>query len=179
MNDKTLIVIVVVKYCGTVREYHILCLCMLWGRPQHLSLEPVAGTAIHFHLEKVGKERPKGISWRWVGKRWRCLCVFGLGCRCDELISQLNPIHTADAKVMRLSSWVASVFWLVALCELNSHLAHDECHRVHSHRRRHSTRIRCPQICSDSSTLSPTSCVASAVCIRLYTQHRPHCFVCC
>jgi len=61
---------------------------------------------------------------------------------------------------------------------LNSQLAHDDCRRVvRSHRRHDATRLRCRQICSDSSTLSLTSCelcrpligdAASAVYIGLY-----------
>jgi len=43
-------------------------------------------------------------------------------------------------------------------CEQNSQLAHDDCRRVRSHRRHGATRLRCWQICSDSSRLSPTSC---------------------
>jgi len=38
--------------------------------------------------------------------------------------------HTAD--VTQLSSWVASKFWLVMRCVLNSQLAHDNCRRIWS-----------------------------------------------
>ena len=34
----------------------------------------------------------------------------------------------------------------------------DDCRRVRSHRHHDATRLRCWQICSDSSRLSPTSC---------------------
>ena len=43
-------------------------------------------------------------------------------------------------------------------CVLNSQLAHHDCRRVRSRRRHDATpRLRCWQICSDSSRLSPTS----------------------
>jgi len=43
-------------------------------------------------------------------------------------------------------------------CVLNSQLARDDCRCVRSHCRHDATRLRCWQICSDSSRLSPTSC---------------------
>ena len=66
----------------------------------------------------------------------------------------------------------------------NSRLAHDDCRRVPSQRRHDATRLRCRQICSDSSRLSQTgcvrtpdatqldSCVASAVCTGLEAFRR-------
>jgi len=47
----------------------------------------------------------------------------------------------------------------------NYKLSHD-CRWVGSHRRHDATRLRCRQICSDSSRLSPT------VCRQLYTHRR-------
>ena len=43
-------------------------------------------------------------------------------------------------------------------CVQKSQLAHDDCRRVRSHCRHDATRLRCRQICSDPSRLSPTSC---------------------
>ena len=43
-------------------------------------------------------------------------------------------------------------------CEHSSQLAHNDCWQVRSHRRHDATRLRCWQICSESSKLSPTSC---------------------
>jgi len=45
----------------------------------------------------------------------------------------------------------------IILCVYNIKLGHD-CRRVRSRRRHDATRLRCRQICSDSSRLSPTSC---------------------
>jgi len=71
-------------------------------------------------------------------------CQAGLHATDKQTIINLNPIHTADCRVesRRSSDALRGVY-------LNSRLVHDDC-------RHDTTRLRCRQICSDSSRLSPT-----------------------
>jgi len=81
-------------------------------------------------------------------------------------IVRLNPVHTVDDDATQLSSWVAS-----ALCTEFATSSRQLLTCAFTPPTRHnSTQLRCWQICSDSSRLSPTRCEFRTHCRRDSTR---------